>query len=107
MKQSCTPACVVNISSLTKTPAFVVPSQLRIRLSWVNGVNAQKKDVATSCITAKSVFFQTFLRHPWYASLVGGLVLSCAGFAGRRQRELSAGIVAVAKLVLLCFILQK
>jgi hypothetical protein len=70
-------------------------------------MNAQKKDAASSCVFAKSVSFPTFLRHPWYASLVGGSVLNCAVCAGRRQLKLSAGIVAVAKLVLLCFILQK
>ena len=73
----------------------------------MSGMNAQKKDAATSCITAKSVSFLTFLRHPWYAPLVGGTVPNCAVCAGRRQLKMTVGIVAVAKLVLLCTILQK
>jgi len=87
----------VSISILTIKHAFVAPSLLRRRLSWMSGMNAQKKDAASSCVFAKSVSFPTFLRHPWYASLVGGSVLNYAGFAGRRQlRTTMAGFVAVA-----------
>ena len=73
----------------------------------MSGMNAQKKDAASSCVFAKSVSFPTFLRHPWYAPLVGGSAPNCAVCAETHQLKMTVGIVAVAKLVLLCTILQK
>ena len=72
----------------------------------MSGMNAQKKDAASSCVFAKSVSFPTFLRHPWYASLVGGLVFACAVYAGRRQLKMMPSFVVVVLLVFLCIILQ-